>query len=315
MSVSSKKILAVLGPTGSGKSRFAIEIAKKICGEIISCDSMAVYKGVDIATDKIPLTEREEIPHHLYDVAEAGTFFSAGLFRKMALEAIENILEREKIPIIVGGTGLYARALLSGMAEAPSRDDKLREKLKSIADKKGTPHLHAILAKLDKERALSITINDKVRIIRAIELRILTGKKFSEIASLNKYLPEDYQVKKICLYYPREILYKRIENRVDQMVQRGLFEEIKALYDSKKLSGPLSKAIGIKEIIPCLEGKKEFEDAVAEIKQHTRNLAKRQLTWFKKEIELKWIVMDDEDERARILDEIERWSRGESYEW
>lgn len=315
MSVSSKKILAVLGPTGSGKSRFAIEVAKKVCGEIISCDSMAVYKGVDIATDKIPFTEREEIPHHLYDVAEAGTFFSAGLFRKMALEEIENILERKKIPIIVGGTGLYARALLSGMAEAPSRDDKLREKLKSIADKKGTPHLHAILQKLDKERALSITINDKVRIIRAIELRILTGRKFSEIASLNKYLPEDYQVKKICLYYPREILYKRIENRVDQMVQRGLFEEVKALYDSKKLSGPLSKAIGIKEIIPCLEGNKKFEDAVAEIKQHTRNLAKRQLTWFKKEIELKWIVMDDEDERARILDEIERWSRGESYEW
>lgn len=314
MVVSYKKIIAVLGPTGSGKSRFAIEIAKKINGEIISCDSMAVYKGVDIATDKIPLNEREGIPHHLYDVADAGTFFSAGLFRQMALQAIERILSDNKIPIIVGGTGLYARALLSGMAEAPSRNENLRDKLKSIAEKKGTPHLHALLAKLDKERSLSITSNDKVRIIRAIELRILTGRKFSEIASLNKCLPDDYQVKKICLYYPREMLYRRIEERVDQMVQRGLFEEVRTLYNSGKLSGPLSKAIGIKELIPCLEGNRKFEDAVEEIKQHTRNLAKRQLTWFKKEIELKWVVMDGEDERAKVIDEIERWSRGESNE-
>lgn len=314
MAVSNKKLIAVLGPTGSGKSRFAIIIAKKIGGEIISCDSMAVYKGVNIVTDKIPHCEREGIPHYLYDVAEAGTFFSAGLFRKLALEAIERILKKNKIPIIVGGTGLYARALLWGMAEAPSRNEKLREKLNLIADKKGTHYLHALLAKLDKERSMSITLNDKVRIIRAIELRILTRKKFSEIASRNKYLPSDYQVKKICLNYPREILYRRIEERVDQMVQRGLLEEVKTLYCSGKLTGPLSKAIGIKEIIPCLKGNKKFEDAVEEIKRHTRNLAKRQLTWFKKEIELKWVMMDDKEERVKVIDDLERWSGGESNE-
>lgn len=306
----SKKLLAVVGPTGSGKSRFAIEIAHIINGEIISCDSMAVYKGVNIVTDKVPIEERENIPHHLYDVAEAGTFFSAGLFRKIALETIEDVIARNKIPILVGGTGLYFRALVSGMADAPSRDEKLREKLKSIAEKKGLEYLYRILLKLDKERAQSITPNDKVRIIRALELRILTKKNFSEIIKHNQILPKNYSIYKICLNYPREILYKRIEQRVDKMVRDGLIEEIRKLYEANKLQGPLSKAIGIKELLPCFVSGKSYGEAINEIKKNTRNLAKRQLTWFKKEIGLKWLLMSDEYEKAKVRNEIVVWLRG-----
>ncbi|MCX7830357.1 MAG: tRNA (adenosine(37)-N6)-dimethylallyltransferase MiaA [Acidobacteria bacterium] len=314
METRQKKIIAVLGATGTGKSKFSIEIAKRIRGEIISCDSMAVYKGVDIATDKVPLEEREGIPHHLYDVADIGDFFLAGLFRKMALARIEEIIERGRIPVLVGGTGLYARALFSGMAEAPSRNEEIRKRLKFIAEEKGINHLYKILKKLDNQRANSIAPNDKVRIIRALELRILTGKKFSEITQSNKAISDEYKVMKICLNYPREVLYKRIEERVDKMVQRGLIEEVRILYNSRRLNGPLSKAIGIKELIPCFEKNKRFEDAIEEIKQHTRNLAKRQLTWFKKEIGLKWVVMDDDYERAKVIGEIEKWSRGEENE-
>ncbi len=315
MQPSIKKIVAVLGPTASGKSKFAIDTARRIGGEIISCDSMAVYKGISVATDKVPESEREGIPHHLYDIAEPDSFFSAGLFRKMALKVIEEILSRGKIPILVGGTGLYAKALISGLAEAPPRDEKLRDKLKLILKKKGIQHLYGILLKLDKERADKISSNDKVRIIRAIELRVLTGKKFSEVISKTEDLSKDYSVMKLCLTRKRENLYKIIEERVDRMVERGLIEEVKNLYESNKLSGPLAKAIGIRELISCFEGSKKYEDAIEEIKRHTRNLAKRQLTWFKKEIGLKWVMMDDRYEQNKVIGEIERWLRGEKNEW
>ena len=227
----------------------------------------------------------------------------------MALDTIEDIIARNKIPILVGGTGLYFRALVSGMADAPSRDQKLRERLKSIVEKKGIEYLYRILLKMDKERAKSISPNDKVRIIRALELRILTKKKFSEIIKHNQNIPENYSIYKICLNYPREILYNRIEQRVDKMVQNGLIEEVRALYETSKLQGPLSKAIGIKELIPSFTSGKSYEEAINEVKQHTRNLAKRQMTWFKKEIGLKWLLMIDEYEKEKVRYEILLWVR------
>lgn len=309
-----KKIIFILGPTGVGKSRFAIELSKIIDGEIISADSMAVYKGINIATDKVPIEQREGIPHHLYDLIETDDFFSAGLFRRIALEKIEEILHRRKIPIIVGGTGFYVKALLDGLLEAPPRCEILRQRLKKIAENKGKKFLYNILQKTDSERAKEINENDLVRIIRALEIRILTKKKFKELVKETQKELKGYECFKICLYHNRELLYKKIEERVDSMIERGLVEEVKNLYKNKKLSGPIEKAIGIKELIPYFENKIDLESAILEIKKNSRNLAKRQLTWFKKENGLKWLMIDNEEEKEKLIKEIITWLKGGSNE-
>lgn len=312
-SVNDRKILAVLGPTGCGKSALAIEIARAVPAEIISSDSMAVYKGVDIGTDKVPEERRFGIPHHLYDVAETGTFFSAGLFCRIATETIEGIWSRKRLPILVGGTGLYARSLLEGLAPAPSRDNSLRERLKTRISRKGLPSLYRILERLDKQRAGEITHNDEVRIIRALEVRMLTGRPFSEVVREgmreNRKLAGTF---KLCLTLPRPLLYKRIEERVEKMIAGGIVEEARSLWASGKLEGPVAKAIGYKELVPYFKGERALEESVAEIKKNSRNLAKRQLTWFRKENGLEWIRMEDEHERRGVLEKVKKWYEGES---
>jgi tRNA dimethylallyltransferase len=309
----SRKILAVLGPTGSGKSGFAVEIALAVGGEIISSDSMAVYKGVDIGTDKMPDAKRRGITHHLYDVADAGTYFSAGLFCRKAEEALLEIWSRNRHPIVVGGTGLYARSLLEGLAPAPSRDESLRERLKNRIIGKGLGSLYRILSRLDKKRSCEISPKDEIRIVRALEVRILTGKPFSEVlreGSEGRRRLADTM--KLCLTLPRPLLYQKIETRVDQMIKDGIVEEAFSLWNSGKLQGPVSKAIGYKEFIPHFEGKLTMEEAVGEIKKNSRNLAKRQLTWFRKENGLEWVRMEDEHERNVALERIKKWFEGES---
>ncbi len=304
------KILAILGPTGSGKSAFAIDIAGEIPSEIISSDSMAVYRGVEIGTDKVPPRSRHGILHHLYDVADAGTYFSAGLFCSMAMEAIAGIRSRNRLPIIVGGTGLYARALLDGIAMAPARDEHLRARLNKRVSDRGLSSLYRILERLDRNRALEISQKDEIRIVRSLEIRILTGKTFSRVMSEGKRagLPDTF---KICLTLPRPLLYRRIEERVDRMVSSGLVEEARSLWTSGKFGGPISKAIGYKELVPFFEGREDLPCCLEEIKKNSRNLAKRQLTWFRKENGLEWVRMEDEHERLRIREKIHRWLKGE----
>jgi tRNA dimethylallyltransferase len=309
------KILAVLGPTGCGKSSFAVELALSIGGEIVSSDSMAVYKGVDIGTDKMPIAGRKGIPHHLYDVAETGTYFSAGLFREKAIETIAGIRSRNKIPIVVGGTGLYARCLLEGLSPAPSRDEAVRDRLKKMIADRGLPFLYRMLQRFDKKRAGEVSQNDELRIIRALEVRIITGKPFSEIVSLGTVENGGFSdILKLCLTLPRPLLYERIERRVDQMIKAGIVDEARILWKSGRLAGPVSKAIGYKELIPFFEGSTTLDDSVAEIKKNSRNLAKRQLTWFRKENGLEWIRMEDERERKSALARVKKWFEGENYE-
>jgi len=309
------KLLAVMGPTGSGKSAFALEIARSIPSEIISCDSMAVYKGVDIGTDKVPPERREGVPHHLYDVAEAGGFFSAGMFRRMAEEAILKIRAAGRLPIIVGGTGLYARALLEGFSSAPSRDEALRERLKKRIASKGLSSLYGLLGRLDRQRASEIMPNDELRIVRALEVRILTGKSFSEVMKEGRVAGSPTSdTLKLCLSLPRPLLYARIDRRVDQMVSDGIAEEARRLWISGTLRGPVAKAIGYKELVPFFEGNRGLEESVDEIKKNSRNLAKRQLTWFRKENGLEWVRMDDEREKLAILAKVQKWYEGESHD-
>jgi tRNA dimethylallyltransferase len=301
-------VLAILGPTGAGKSRFAVEVALAFRGEVISCDSMAVYRGVDIGTDKPSLSERRGVRHHLIDVVEPGAFFSAGAFRAKALEAIREIRGREALPIIVGGTGLYARALLDGMAPAPPRNEALRERLKAIAERSGAGKLHRILQRLDPASASRLHQGDALRVIRAIEVRLVTGRPMSRLIEERPFGRESLsRVLRLCLTAPRQVLYNRIERRAEAMVQLGLVEEVKALVEAGKLKGPVAKAIGYSEIARYLKGEIGLEQALALIKQRSRNLAKRQLTWFRRESGLIWLDIETEAWKSNAMERIRRW--------
>ncbi len=223
-------VLAIVGPTGVGKSSFAVEAALEFNGEIISCDSMAVYRGIDIGTDKPSIEERRGVRHHLIDVAEAGQYFSAGAFRAMALEAIGEISGRKALPVIVGGTGLYARALLEGIAPAPPRNEAVRERLDAMAAKGGPERLHRLLKRLDPARAEKVPPRDKLRLVRALEVRLLSGRTMSGMIAESPFGSDGLRnVLGLCLTAPRQVLYNRIERRAEAMIHRGLVEETREL--------------------------------------------------------------------------------------
>ncbi len=284
------KIIAILGPTASGKTSIGIELAKKIGGEIISCDSMQVYKYMDIGTAKPTREEVNDVKYHLIDIVYPDEDFNAGIYEKLAKEKINEVIKEKKIPIIIGGTGLYFRALRYGLHDIP-KDEKIRKALENIAKEEGIKVLYYELLSLDPEYAKTIGPTDKKRIIRALEVIKISGEKFSR---LSKTWREDTDFSKkflvFVLYKERPILYQDIEKRVDQMIDKGLVDEVKALLDmgySKDLNA--LSAIGYKEIIDYLEGKYSIEDAAYLIKKNTRHYAKRQFIWFRKEKDAIWI--------------------------
>lgn len=280
MTISKPKVIAVVGPTASGKTGYAIELAKKINGEIISADSRLVYKGFDIGTAKPSFEERQEIPHFMIDIVDPEVDYSAGLYAKDAQNIISDILSRGKLPIIVGGTGLYFRLLLENY-DVPNvePDYELREELSKLTFEK----LYSILAEVDKKRADEIELNDKKKIIRSIELAKHLKKPLSE------YKKEPlYDVEWIGMNYPRDVLYDRINRRVDMMVKDGLVEECEYLLQKHGRIKNLVCTIGYQEMIEYLDGKVSLEEAKEKLKQNTRNYAKRQLTWFRKNSAIKW---------------------------
>ncbi len=269
---------------------------------------MAVYRGLDIGTDKPSVEERRGVRHHLIDVAEAGQHFSAGAFRAMALEAIGEISGRKALPVIVGGTGLYARALLKGIVPAPPRSEALRERLDAIAAKGGPERLHRLLKRLDSARAAEIPPKDKLRLVRAIEVRLLSGRTMSGMLAESPFGREGLRnFLGLCLTAPRQVLYNRIERRAEAMIHLGLVEETRRLMEAGKLHGPAAKAIGYGEAASYLRGEIGLDRAVALIKQRSRNLAKRQLTWFKKESGLIWLDIDREAWKSNAMERIRRW--------
>ena len=272
-----------MGPTASGKSSFAIQIAKAINGEIISADSRLVYKGFDIATAKPTLEERQGIEHHLIDVVEPEIDYSVANFLDDAKIAIEKISSKDKIPIVVGGTGLYFRVLLEDF-DLPrvEPDYELREQLESL----DAQILHDMLKELDLVSAEKIHFNNKVKIIRAIEVSKSLKKPHSEAAG--KKEPE-FEVKWLGLNPPdRADLYEKINKRVDEMIENGLIEETKVLLDKHGRISNLINTIGYQEILEYLDGGISLEDAVSKIKQNTRHYAKRQLTWFRRNKFITW---------------------------
>ena len=278
------KVIAVVGATASGKTSYAIELAKQINGEIVSADSRLVYRGMNIGTAKPTLEEMQGIPHHMIDIVEPECDYSVGLYVKQAKKCIDDISSRGKTPIVVGGTGLYFRILLENY-DLPEVEPnwELRNELSKLS----FDELLTILAELDNEALSSVEKNDKKRVIRYIEVIKSTGLS---LAQSHKLKDADYDTEWIGLNYEREVLYNRINNRVDIMIENGLIDETKYLLKTHGRIPNIVDTIGYKEMIMSIDGICSVDEAIDKLKQNTRNYAKRQLTWFRKNPEIKWNV-------------------------
>ena len=277
---SPNKVIAVVGPTASGKTSYSIELAKELDGEIISADSRLVYKGFDIGTAKPTIEERQGIPHHMIDIVEPEIEYSVGQYAKEGKEIIKDILSRNKTPIVVGGTGLYINALLMNYEFTNAQPDyKLRQELNN------NDNLYEMLYELDEDTAKKIERNDRKKLIRAIEIIKSTGEKIS-----HKKGEKEFNIEWIGRNYERAELYERINKRVDLMLEQGLVDETKNLLQKHGRISNIINTIGYQEILSYLDGELTLEEAADKLKQNTRRYAKRQMTWFRKNPEIKWNV-------------------------
>ncbi|GLI39280.1 tRNA (adenosine(37)-N6)-dimethylallyltransferase MiaA [Geobacter hydrogenophilus] len=284
------RLVIVQGPTASGKSALALELAERIGGEIVNADSMQVYRGMDIGTAKPSQEERRRVPHHLYDIVDPDVNFTAADFREHASRAITEIGRRGKRVVLVGGTGLYIRILTQGLVDSPGGDDNIRRELEDRAHSEGLESLHRRLAAVDPVAAARLHPNDGVRIVRALEVFLLTGRPLSAFQEEHRFADEPYRCLKIGISVERELLYRRVEERVDRMIAEGLVEEVRGLLSAGypatlKAMG----SIGYREICAHLAGGFSLDEAVRLIKQNTRQYAKRQMTWFRRDSEIIWV--------------------------
>ena len=284
------KVIVICGPTASGKTALSIELAKKINGEIISCDSMQIYKDMNIGTAKPDKEEMQGIKHYLLDFVSPDKRYSVAEFKQDAINAIKEIINKGKTPIIVGGTGLYIDSLIYGIEYQDIKiDQKYREELEEIAAKQGLEVLYEMAKKIDSKAMEKISHNDKKRIIRILEIYNATGKTKTqqEAESRKKDIPYDYKV--FAINWDREILYERINKRVDMMIEKGLIQEVKSLLEKYKEFPTAMQGLGYKEVIDYLNGNYTKEEMIDKIKMETRRYAKRQLTWFRKNKQTIWI--------------------------
>ncbi len=301
------RVLGIVGPTASGKTWLGVELAKKYGGEVISADSMQIYKGMNIASAKPTNEEMQGIPHHLIGFLDRDISFSAADYVRLANEKIADVLNRGKLPIVVGGTGLYIDSLLENVrfSEGGS-DEEYRRELYGIAELNGNEALHSRLAEIDPEAAEGIHPNNLVRVVRALEVYHVTGRKFSELKKESRTIESSYDSLIIGLNYrDRQKLYEKIELRVDDMVCRGLAEEACELYENGGMK-TAANAIGFKEFIPFFRGEESIEACIDKIKQETRRYAKRQLTWFRKNPRIQWIFLDEFNKKNKILEKSEK---------
>lgn len=281
------RVIAVVGATASGKTSYAIELAKKINGEIISADSRLVYKGMDIGTAKPTIDEMQEITHYMIDVVEPEYNYSVGLYVKEAKKHITDIISRGKVPIVVGGTGLYFRVLLENYDLPDVKPDyELRKELSSYSYEE----LLEMLTKLDEKAANSVEKNDKKKLIRYIEIIKLAGKPLDLVRGVKE---KEFNVEWVGLNFPREILYDRINKRVDLMIEQGLIDETKKLLQKHGRISNITDTIGYREVLSYLDGELSLDEAKDKLKQNTRNYAKRQLTWFRKNEQINWNCYPD----------------------
>ena len=296
-------IVCIAGPTASGKTALAVALAKEINGEVVSCDSMQVYKGMDIGTAKPTVEEMEGIPHHMLSVAEPDEDFSVSRYCEMAAPIVDDIVARGKVAIIAGGTGLYMDSLIRGNAFAPFPSTGVREKLEAQADAEGMEAMLRWLESIDPEAAARLHLSDRKRIIRALEVYLETGETITAHNIKTQAIPPRYTPLWLGLdFAQRSDLYHRIDLRVGLMLQMGLIEEIRALLDAgipEKTTA--MQAIGYKEFIAALEGKCTIEEAADQVRQSSRRYAKRQLTWFRRNPAIHWLIRTPEQKSSEIL--------------
>lgn len=288
-------MVILTGPTAVGKTKLSIALAKAIDGEILSADSVQVYRHMNIGSAKITAEEMDGVPHHLIDVLEPWEEFNVVVFQRMCRDVLQGIYERGHIPIVTGGTGFYIQALLRGIDFTENADDdSYRRELEKIAAEKGAEVLHLMLEQVDPQSAREIHANNVKRTIRALEFFYLTGQRISEHNQTERLRPREYNACYFVLNDHRDLLYERIEQRVDEMVGQGLVEEVKSLKEMGCRRDMVSmQALGYKEMLGFLAGECTLEEAVARIKLATRHFAKRQLTWFRREKEVIWINKPD----------------------
>ena len=294
-------VVVICGPTASGKTAIAIRLAKKYGGEIISADSMQIYKGMDIATAKPTKEERNEVPHYLVDFQDTNEGFSVAQYVQLAHKCIEDIGAKGKIPFIVGGTGLYISSLIDNLDFGETECDyEYREELRKKAHENGNEYVLNMLAEIDPDTAKTLHPNNLNRIIRALEVYKTTGRKMSELKEDSRKNPSMYEPCMIALDYDRQVLYDRINSRVDIMLSMGLIDEAKEFYQRRDYP-TAAQAIGYKELKPYLEGKCELQCCVDELKKETRHYAKRQLTWLKPEKRISWIRVERDTTEEDII--------------
>ena len=300
------KIVILTGPTAVGKTKLSIDLAKSINGEIISADSIQVYKKLDIGSAKITKEEMQGVKHYLVDVLDPKEDFNVYIFKEMASNAISEILNKGKTPIIVGGTGFYIQSVIYDIDFNEEDNSIVRKELEEIAKEKGNIYLHNELKKIDKESADKIHPNNVKRVIRAIEFYKLNNKPISQHNEEESIKDAVYDAKYFVLNDKRELLYERIDKRVDEMIELGLVKEVKDLVDSGLDSSYNSmQGIGYKEILEYINGECTLENAILNIKKNTRHFAKRQLTWFRREKNVNWIDKDKYNyDEERILSEM-----------
>ena len=309
-SLPGEALVVVLGPTASGKSELAIKIAQELNGEIVNFDSIQVYRGFDIGSAKLPVSDRAGIPHHLVDVVDPRQLFTAGDFAREAQRVLRDIAERSRIPILAGGTGFYLRALLQGLSPAPGRDVNIRNRLLQWEDRhKGG--LHRLLSRLDPPSAARIHQNDRRKLIRALEICLIRREPASELWSRPKDALAGFRVIKIGLNPFRAELHERINARVAQMFERGLLTEVRAmLANGVPGSAKPFESLGYSQAIAHLEGRLSLDEAISLAQQATRQYAKRQMTWFRREMDVRWFP--DFGTRAEVQAEAVEVARRET---
>lgn len=297
-------LVVIVGPTASGKSALGVWLAEQLGGEVIACDSTQVYRYFNIGTAKPTEEERRGVPHHMLDLLEPGELFTAGDYRRRAIEVLEELRQRARLPVLTVGTGLYLRALLEGLADAPTRSEELRARLAARAERRGPAYLHGLLKRLDPAAAARIAPRDVAKLVRAIEVCLLGGKPITEVHRAGRARLEGFAPLKIGLMPRREALYRRMEQRVQGMLARGWLEEVKQLVARGIPPGAKPfEFIGYRELRAHLAGELGLAEAVQAIQQATRRYAKRQLTWFRKEAGVRWFqgFGDDPEIASAIL--------------
>jgi len=282
-------LVAIVGPTGSGKTALSLALAERFGGEIVNCDSVAIYREFELGTAKPSVAERERAPHHLFDILEPEEQMTAGEYSRIGREALERVKARGKMPIVVGGTGFYLRALLEGLFEGPERSEELRARLREIEQRRGAEYVHRILRRLDRASAERIHANDVPKVIRAIEVCLQAKQPMAELWEQGRDRLKGFRILRIGLNPERNALYTRINRRCEQMFEAGLIEETDRLMKQYP-NAPALASLGYKQAAQFLRGEIKKKLAVWAAQQGHRNYAKRQLTWFRREPNVKWLA-------------------------